>query len=74
MIKDISEYSDQGDSHIDLTGPRGNAYYLFGLAEDLAEQLDKDSESIIERMKSSDYKNLLKVFDEEFGDIVILYK
>ncbi len=74
MIKDISEYPYQGDKHIDLTGPKENAFCLFAIAEDLAKHLGKDSESIIERMKSSDYENLLKVFDEEFGSMITLYR
>ncbi len=73
-IKNISEHPDQGGKHIDLTVPKGNAFYLLGIARDLAKQLDKDEENIIKRMTSSDYENLIKVFDEEFGDIVILYR
>jgi hypothetical protein len=59
---------------IDLTGPQGNAYCLLGIAQDLAKQLGKDVEAITEEMKSSDYENLLKVFDREFGSIVTMYR
>jgi hypothetical protein len=57
---------------IDLTGPEGNAYYLLALADKYARQLNKDSETIQNDMKSGDYKHLLKVFDDNFGNFVIL--
>ena len=57
---------------IDLTGPQGNAHYLLGRAIVLSKQLDLDSESILKDMKSSDYENLVRVFDEHFGAFVVL--
>jgi hypothetical protein len=59
---------------IDLTGPQGNAYYLLGIAGNLSKQLNFNSESIQEEMMSSDYENLIKVFDKYFGSIVTLYR
>jgi hypothetical protein len=59
---------------IDLTGPQGNAFFLIGTARNLAKQLGKDSKEITNRMMSGDYENLLKIFDEEFGSIVTLYR
>jgi len=62
---------------IDLTGSQGNAYALLGLARQLAKQLGKSEKEIMGimmRMKSGDYDNLLKVFEEEFGEYVIMYK
>ena len=62
---------------IDLTGPQGNAYYLLGLASRWAKELqfsDSYREEMLEKMKSSDYENLIKVFDDEFGSIVTLYR
>jgi hypothetical protein len=59
---------------IDLTGPQGNAFFLIGTAGNLAKQLGKDSKEITDRMMSGDYENLLKIFDEEFGSIVTLYR
>ena len=59
---------------IDLTGPDGNAYCLFGAAKNLADQLGRDGEEIIKRMKEGDYENLLMVFEKEFGDFVTLYR
>ena len=59
---------------IDLTGPDGNAYALMAYAERFARQLGLNSEKIIEEMMSSDYENLLQVFDSNFGSFVILEK
>jgi len=59
---------------IDLTGPQGNAFFLIGTASKLAKQLGKDSKEITNRMMSGDYENLIKIFDEEFGSIVTLYR
>ena len=60
---------------IDLTGPDGNAYYLLGTAMNLCKQLELSSErteEILDELKSSDYENLIKVFDKYFGKVVDL--
>ena len=57
---------------IDLTGPDGNAFALMGYAKRFAKQLGLDSEEIISNMMSGDYENLLEVFEENFGEFVIL--
>lgn len=60
---------------IDLTGPQGNAFFLLGTAKSLAKQLGYTKEEITElldKMRSSDYENLLEVFDHHFGSFVIL--
>lgn len=62
----------QAELVIDLTGPEGNAFVLMGYAREFSRQLCIDSEEVIEKMKSGDYDNLVKVFDEYFGDFVIL--
>ncbi len=59
---------------LDLTGSEGNAFCLLGYAHKLSKQLHKDYSDIKKRMTSGDYENLLKVFDEEFGEYVILYR
>ena len=62
---------------IDLTGPDGNAYVLLGLANRWAKELqfsDSYRKEMLEEMKSSDYENLIKVFDDNFGSIVTLYR
>ena len=57
---------------IDLTGPDGNAFALMGYARRFAKQLDLDSSKIINEMMEGDYEHLLEVFDNAFGDFVIL--
>jgi hypothetical protein len=57
---------------IDLTGPEGNAFVLLGYASSYCKQLGWDAEPILEEMKSSDYENLIRVFDRHFGDFIIL--
>ena len=43
---------------IDLTGPQGNAFF----------------DEMVDRMRSGDYENLIKVFDDEFGSVVTLLR
>jgi len=64
--------SQKGPIVIDLTGPDGNAFALMGYARQFAKQLGLDDKEIINNMASGDYENLLQVFDENFGDFVIL--
>ena len=60
---------------IDLTGPDGNAFALMAYAKRFATQLGWDkgqTQDLINEMMSSDYENLLEVFDKAFGEFVIL--
>ena len=57
---------------INLLGTEGNAFNLLGYADSFGKQLDLDVDKILEDMKSSDYENLIKVFDKYFGNIVDL--
>jgi hypothetical protein len=59
---------------IDLTGYQGNSFYLLGTAKKLSLQIGLDSKKIIKEMQAGDYDNLIKVFDNYFGDFVILYR
>ena len=66
---------------IDLTGPEGNVYVLFGYAKnfhrDLKESgmIDISFEDLLEEMKEDgDYEGVLKVFDKYFGAYVDLYR
>jgi hypothetical protein len=70
MIRD--KQTQTGPVVIDLTGPDGNAFALMGYAKTFAKQLDLDSNKIIKDMMSGDYENLIQVFDDNFGDFVIL--
>lgn len=66
------KYIDKID--VDLSGPQGNAFYLLGLAKNLSNQLDIDSKVVLDEMRSSDYENLIQVFDRYFGKFVTLYR
>ena len=58
---------------IDLNGPEGNAFVLLGFAQQWAKDLGKDAKTICDEMRSSDYKNLVKVFEREFGNVCEVY-
>lgn len=70
----LAKPKETGVIKIDLTGPEGNAFNLMGVARALCKAQGKDVDNIIARMRSGDYEHLLKVFDEEFGYFVILYR
>ena len=73
MIRDKVE--NKGAIVIDLTGPEGNAFYLIGLAKNLARQLNynkTDIDILMLDLKSGSYEDLIQVFDEHFGNYVIL--
>jgi hypothetical protein len=57
---------------IDLNGPEGNAFFLLGYAQRLARQLGFNPQQIINEMQDGDYENLIQVFDNYFGNVVIL--
>ena len=59
---------------IDLKGPQGNAFALMAYAVDLLRQLDRRDEVHAMRtdMMSGDYDNLIRIFEENFGDYVEL--
>ena len=62
---------------VDLTGPQGNAYYLLGLADNLAKQLGYSKlrrKCILKEMRLTDYEGLLYTFDREFGMLVTLWR
>ena len=58
--------------YIDLDGPEGNAFALMGYALTLSRSFQLNGNTIIDEMKSGDYLNVLKVFDDNFGDFVVL--
>ena len=64
----------KGPIIIDLTGPDGNAFALMAYAKRFATQLkwkDKGA-ALINEMMQGDYEHLLEVFDNAFGEFVIL--
>ena len=68
----INKKINKGIIEVDLTGPQGNAFYLMGLASQLSKKMGLDKDEIIAEMMSSNYENLIKVFDRHFGNLVIL--
>ena len=72
MIRKKKELSRKNPLIIDLTGPDGNAYVLLAYASRFAKQLSLDFDKVKNEMTSSDYENLLEVFDSYFGSFVIL--
>ena len=60
---------------IDLSGPQGNAFNLLAQAKKLGKILDmtkEEIESVNKEMMSGDYNNLIDVFENYFGELVIL--
>ena len=60
-----------------MTGPDGNAYVIMGYAKRFGKQVgmsDSYIKEMLEKMMSSDYENLIKVFDDEFGSVVTLLR
>lgn len=60
---------------IDLTGPKGNAFYLLAQADAFAKQLKYTQEQrdrLQAEMMSGDYENLVQTFDKHFGSFVVL--
>ena len=55
---------------LDISGPKGNAFFILALASKLADTAGLDSDIVLEKMKSSDYNNLLRVFKDYFGELV----
>jgi hypothetical protein len=55
---------------IDLNGPEGSAFFLLGMVAPLSKELGLDYNHIIDEMISSDYENLLNVFENNFSKFV----
>jgi hypothetical protein len=59
----------------DLTGPQGNAFFLLGQVKSIGEYRGfcaTQIKNICDEMTSCDYENLVSVFDNYFGDYIIL--
>lgn len=60
---------------IDLTGEEGNAFALMSYAWGIGKQVGMERseiEKVVFDMQQGDYTNLVKVFDANFGDLVLL--
>ena len=68
----IREKQPQGEIVIDLTGPDGNAFALMAYAKRYAKELGLDYKTIIAEMSEGDYENLVQVFDNHFGEYLVL--
>ncbi len=69
----IKKKSSSRKITIDLTGPEGNAFCLIGYAKRWGRNLgfsNEKIEEIISDMMSSDYENLVKILDSNFGKYV----
>lgn len=67
----ILECTISDKRRIDLAGPQGNAYVLLGIAENTSKKIgntEEETKAILDSMMSSDYENLIKVFDDNFGE------
>lgn len=53
---------------------QGNSFYLMGLAKRISQKIGIDFNTILDEMMSGDYENLLRVFEENFSDFVIIEK
>lgn len=73
MIKNKNSMPYQRPT-VDLSGPDGNAYVILGYAKNFCKQLDLDFEPIRKEMTSSDYENLIEVFDRYFGEYIDLMR
>ena len=69
MIRDKIHITD---NVIDLTGPDGNSFVLLSRAKNLCKQLSIDFNEFYSLATEGDYENLISVFDNYFGDYVIL--
>ena len=65
----------QHETVINLDGPDGNANHLIGIAVVFgrdARMSEESLKSIVDEMKSGDYKNLITTFDKYFGGSIVL--
>ena len=66
---------ESGPIVIDLTGPQGNVFSLMNNAFKIGHKIgksEKEINTIVENMMSDDYENAIQVFDEAFGEYIIL--
>ena len=71
----VKKKSNNQKMVIDLDGSQGNAFVLLGTAQQILQnsRMNKDTiKVVLDEMKSGDYVNLIKTFDNYFGTIVTL--
>lgn len=75
MIENKKHQPWEYDNKIIVTlATQGNAFYLMGLAKRISQKIGIEYNSILDKMMSGDYENLIRVFEENFSDFVILEK
>lgn len=52
--------------------PEGNAFVLLGIAQILLRKRNMDPDIYLQMMKADDYGNLVRMFDQLFGDLFTL--
>jgi hypothetical protein len=57
---------------IDLKDTQADSFYLISQAREICKKTGKDFSIIIKKMTSSDSKNLINIFQQEFGDYINL--
>ena len=65
----------QHETGINLEGTDGNAHHLIGIAVGFgrdARMSEESLKSIVDEMRSGDYKNLITTFDKYFGGSIVL--
>lgn len=75
VIKTISEQTPMME--IDLRGPDGNAQALIVYARKIGRTigLNRDEiEEVVREMTKGSYANLIQVFEQNFGEYVILFR
>ena len=76
-IRQLSE-KPPGKIEIDLSGHQGNAFFLICTASQLAEKVlgwkANKRKWLREEMMRHDYDYVLELFDELFGEFVILWR
>ena len=77
MIRSKADKPRQQKLELDLTGPDGNAFALMGYVETIGRRLGYSRQRITairKVMMMGDYEGLVKVFDREFGEHVVLWR
>lgn len=62
---------------IDLQGPKGNAFDLMAIAENIGRQLKvpkEERDAIQKDMMSSDYDHLVATLEKHYGDYIDIYE
>ena len=59
---------------VKLNSPKGNSFYLLGLARKYSRMLGLNTIQIHREMTQSDYENLINTFEKYFSEYVTLQR